>query len=92
MLLIPCPYCGFARPEIEFRHGGAAHILRPEELASDAAYAAFLYERDNVKGITAERWRHVHGCGRFFNLLRDTVSDRILAAYKPGEQKPEIAG
>jgi len=38
--------------------------------------------------VTAERWRHVHGCGRFFNALRDTVSDRILATYKPGESAP----
>ena len=29
MLLIPCPYCGTARPEIEFRHGGEAHVARP---------------------------------------------------------------
>jgi sarcosine oxidase, subunit delta len=89
MLLIPCPYCGFARPEIEFRHAGEAHLARPEEPVSDEAYAGFLYVRDNPKGITAERWRHVHGCGRYFNVLRDTVSDRILAAYKPGEARPE---
>ncbi|MGL5447295.1 MAG: sarcosine oxidase subunit delta [Rhabdaerophilum sp.] len=91
MLLIPCPYCGFPRPEIEFRHAGEAHLARPEEPASDGDYAAFLYLRENPKGITAERWRHVHGCGRYFNLLRDTVSDRILAVYKPGEKRPEIA-
>ena len=29
MLLIPCPYCGMDRPEIEFRYGGEAHIARP---------------------------------------------------------------
>lgn len=91
MLLIPCPYCGFARPEIEFRHAGEAHLARPEEPVSDEVYAEFLYFRDNPKGITAERWRHVHGCGRYFNLLRDTVSDRIWAVYKPGEKRPETA-
>jgi sarcosine oxidase, subunit delta len=91
MLLIPCPYCGFSRPEIEFRHAGESHLSRPEESASDEAYAAFLYYRENPKGVAAERWRHVHGCGRYFNLLRDTVSDRILAAYKPGEARPETA-
>lgn len=91
MLLIPCPYCGFSRPEIEFRHAGEAHLAPPPEPASDEDYAAFLYFRENPRGITAERWRHVHGCGRFFNMLRDTVSDRILAVYKPGEKRPEIA-
>jgi sarcosine oxidase subunit delta len=91
MLLIPCPYCGFSRPEIEFRHAGEAHLARPAEPASDEDYAAFLFLRENPKGITAERWRHIHGCGRYFNALRDTVSDRILAVYKPGAPKPEIA-
>ena len=33
----------------------------------------------------AERWRHVHGCGRFFNALRDTVTRPIGKTYKPGE-------
>ena len=28
MLLIDCPYCGMARPEIEFAYGGEAHIAR----------------------------------------------------------------
>src|SRR5215217_3661181 len=32
MLLIPCPYCGEDRPEIEFRNGGEAHIARPLRL------------------------------------------------------------
>ena len=41
--------------------------------------------RTNPKGVHAERWRHTHGCGRFFNAVRDTVSDRIVATYRPGE-------
>ena len=89
MLLIACPWCG-PRPENEFRYGGEAHIARPPDPASvdDAAWADFLYMRSNPKGMHAERWRHVHGCGRFFNCVRDTVSDRISATYKPGETPP----
>ena len=92
MLLIPCPWCGVERPEIEFRHGGEAHIdrpLNPSDL-SDEEWANFLYMRSNPKGLIAERWRHVHGCGRFFNAIRDTVSDRILAVYKTGEPMPDL--
>ena len=91
MLLIPCPYCGMDRPEIEFRNGGEAHIARPADpsAVSDAEWADYLYFRANPKGIIAERWRHVSGCGRFFNCLRDTVSDRILTAYKADEPRPE---
>lgn len=92
MLLIPCPYCG-ERPELEFRYGGEAHIARPEKPAelSDDAWEAYVYLRSNPKGAHAERWRHFHGCGRFFNTLRDTVSDRILATYRIGEPRPAIA-
>ena len=84
MLLIPCPWCG-PRSENEFHHAGQAHIVRPTNPAavSDADWADFLYNRANPKGIHAERWRHVHGCGRFFNCIRDTVTDVIHATSKP---------
>ncbi len=89
MLLIPCPWCG-PRPEIEFRNAGVAHITRPVgDGITDEAWSRFLYERDNPKGRTAERWRHVHGCGCFFNAIRDTVNDRIAVTYKPGETQPD---
>ena len=89
MLLIVCPWCG-TRPENEFRYGGEAHIVRPRdpEALDDAAWADFLYMRSNPKGTHTERWRHVHGCGRFFNCVRDTVTDRIGATYRPGETPP----
>lgn len=90
MLLITCPICG-ERPEIEFRYGGEAHIARPgnpSELG-DAAWEAYLYLRSNPKGAHAERWRHIHGCGRFFNAVRDTVSDRITTTYRIGEPRPK---
>jgi len=90
MLLIFCPFCRMERPEIEFRHGGEAHVVRPPDPAAvdDAGWADFLYHRANTRGVHAERWRHLHGCGRFFNARRDTVSDRILATYRPGEEPP----
>jgi sarcosine oxidase, subunit delta len=80
------------RPEIEFRHAGEAHVARaadPSQL-DDRAWAQFLYFRSNAKGVHAERWRHVHGCGRFFNALRDTVSDCLIVTYKAGEARPEL--
>jgi sarcosine oxidase subunit delta len=41
--------------------------------------------RENPKGIAYERWRHIHGCARFFNAVRDTVSDKFVTTYKAGE-------
>ena len=91
MLLITCPYCG-PRPEIEFAYGGQAHIARPERpVELDAQdWAEFLYMRTNPKGVHAERWRHTHGCARFFNALRDTTTDQFLATYKTGEPRPDL--
>ena len=67
-------------------------MARPADPAAvdDAAWADFLYMRSNPKGRHAERWRHIHGCGQFFNCLRDTVSDRVETTYKPGEKNIEI--
>jgi sarcosine oxidase subunit delta len=91
MLLIPCPHCGL-RPELEFRYAGEAHIARPADPAAvdDRTFAAYLYLRSNPKGVHAERWRHIHGCGRFFNCLRDTVTDRILRTYEAGKPRPDL--
>ena len=93
MLLIPCPWCG-PRDEIEFRYGGEAHIARPAdpEALDDAAWAEYLFMRANPKGLIAERWVHSAGCRRWFNLLRDTVSHKILIAYKIGEAPPRRGG
>ena len=92
MLLIHCPYCDETLPELEFAYAGEAHIARPEDPSalSDEEWRDFLFVRSNVKGIHAERWRHVHGCARFFNALRDTVSDRFVVTYKAGEARPDL--
>ncbi|MGH8224124.1 MAG: sarcosine oxidase subunit delta [Woeseiaceae bacterium] len=86
MLLIDCPWCG-KRPELEFSYGGQAHLARPRRPSdlSDQQWAEYLYMRNNPRGPHAERWRHARGCGRFFNVLRDTTTDRIADTYRIGE-------
>ncbi|MCX7303119.1 MAG: sarcosine oxidase subunit delta [Hyphomicrobiales bacterium] len=93
MLLIRCPYCEEDRPELEFRNAGEAHIARSANMAaiSDDEFEKFFFIRTNPKGVIFERWRHVHGCGRFFNGARDTVTDRFLTVYKAGEPKPDLS-
>ena len=92
MLLIHCPYCG-DRPELEFRNMGEAHIARPSfaETISGETWEGFLYLRSNPKGLMAERWRHIHGCARFFNAVRHTVSDKFVMTYKQDTPKPDLA-
>jgi sarcosine oxidase, subunit delta len=91
MLLIKCPYCEEERPELEFRNAGEAHLVRANPIIeqSDDDFAGFLYFRQNPKGLQFERWRHIHGCGRFFNAVRDSVSDKFLTVYKAGEPRPD---
>ena len=92
MLLIRCPYCEEERPELEFRNAGEAHVARPANMASisDDDFEKFFFIRSNPKGVIFERWRHLHGCARFFNAARDTVTDKFLAVYKAGEPKPDL--
>ena len=91
MFLIRCPYCG-PRDMSDFVAGGEAHIARPAESAqmSDAEWADFLFMRANPKGVMAERWNHQAGCRRWFNVVRNTATDDILAVYKVGEPRPDV--
>jgi sarcosine oxidase subunit delta len=86
MLLIKCPYCG-PRAEIEFRCGGQGHIARPgpHDAVSDETWSDYLFYRENPKGEHRERWLHSAGCGRWFNVARDTVTHQISAVYLMGE-------
>ncbi|MES2057150.1 MAG: sarcosine oxidase subunit delta [Pseudomonadota bacterium] len=86
MLLITCPHCG-PRSEIEFRYGGESHIQRPGPYGdvTDEAWADYLFYRSNPKGEHRERWMHAAGCRRWFNIVRDTVTHRIVTIYPMGE-------
>ena len=84
MLLIACPYCG-PRNDSEFTPGGEAHIARPDLTVNDEKWGEYLYFRENVKGMQTERWFHAYGCRRWFNVVRDTVTNEIGAVYKMGE-------
>jgi sarcosine oxidase subunit delta len=91
VLLIHCPWCG-PRDEVEFRYGGQAHVAYPSDPSalSDAAWADFLFMRDNPRGAWRERWFHAAGCRRWFNAVRDTRTHRFVATYRPDEDPPEL--
>ena len=90
MLFIKCPYCDEARDETEFFYGGEAQTVRPSANSSDHKWIEYLYFHSNIKGIQHERWQHTYGCGRWFNVVRDTVTSEIFAVYKMNEPKPII--
>jgi len=87
MLLIPCPWCG-PRAQIEFTYGGDATLKQPARDASEAAWAEYVYLRDNPAGPHDELWHHSAGCRQWFRLRRDTVTHEILG----GAQSAEPAG
>lgn len=90
MFLIKCPWCG-ERDQSEFGYGGEAHIKRPadNENMSDEDWADYVFNRSNPKGLHHERWVHIHGCGQWFNMTRNTATDEILEIYQIGE-KPAV--
>ncbi|HVI88310.1 MAG TPA: sarcosine oxidase subunit delta [Dongiaceae bacterium] len=79
MQQFPCPWCGL-RAENEFRYIGDAGIPRPPRTASDAEWAQYLYFRSNAKGAARELWIHSAGCGRWFELDRNTATHDVAAA------------
>jgi heterotetrameric sarcosine oxidase delta subunit len=76
------------RDEPEFSFGGSPQIRPPS--ASDAEWSRYLFERENPKGLHLERWVHSYGCGRWFNVVRDTVSHHIVAVYLMGDAAPGV--
>ena len=93
MQQIPCPWCG-PRDDWEFHYGAEAHVARPETPSemSDEDWMGYLYLRSNTKGPFRERWMHAAGCRRWFNVIRNTVSNEILGVYKVGETPPPLPG
>lgn len=78
MLRINCPCCGL-RDESEFRYRGDASVARPAADAGEAAFADYVYQRDNLRGLHQEWWLHVGGCRQVLSVMRDTQSHRIIS-------------
>jgi len=82
MLRIPCPCCG-TRDEAEFRYRGDATVVRPDAEAGLAAFAPYVYERDNPLGWHSEWWLHVAGCRQLLRLERHTLTHEIRSVTLP---------
>jgi heterotetrameric sarcosine oxidase delta subunit len=76
MLRIACPWCG-ERDETEFRYRGDASRRRPEGGATQQAFIAYVYERDNLRGWHTEWWLHVGGCRKLLKVVRHTLTHEI---------------
>lgn len=88
MLLIQCPYCDEALPELEFAYAGEAHIARPADPSklTDEEWRDFpVHPVKPARPARRTLAPYQRRCGRFFNALRDTVSDRFLTTYPAGQ-------
>lgn len=81
MLLLTCPCCGADADETELQPGGAAHLKRVGPGAPDEAFESYLFHRENPRGVHFERWRHAHGCGKWFHAARCTRTLEVFGTY-----------
>ena len=84
VLLIPCPFCG-PRAQSEFTYGGDATLARPSPDAPADAWFAFVYQRENPKGLHEEWWQHSAGCRSWLRVRRDTRTHDIDSVDLPAE-------
>jgi sarcosine oxidase subunit delta len=99
MILVPCPYCG-ARDAAEFNWKGEVRRRPDPSTATSAEWRRYLYMRRNVAGWSVEKWLHRDGCGRYFTLERNTVTNQFQAtsievgageksSVRPSEEVPD---
>ena len=88
MLTLRCPYCGVVADETELVGGGEAHLKRAGPDSDDEAFEAYLFLRQNPKGVHFERWRHAFGCGKWFHAARCTVTNEVFGTYPTQVEGP----
>jgi len=79
--LLACPECG-ERSAYEFRFGGEVKS-RPPQGSSDDAWFHYIYTKVNEAGEQQEWWFHRNGCRKWFQALRDTRTNTVLATWRP---------
>lgn len=88
MLILTCPYCGITADETELAPGGEAHLKRFGPDSTDDDFHDYLFSRKNPRGLHFERWRHSHGCGKWFHAARDTVTLQVFGTYPAQSYAP----
>ena len=88
MLILHCPCCGEDKDESELAAGGEAHIKRFGPGSSDQDFEAYLFSRENPKGVHFERWRCASGCGKWFHAARCTNTLEVFGTYSAQVYEP----
>jgi heterotetrameric sarcosine oxidase delta subunit len=91
MFLIPCPHCG-PRNVSEFRYVGARRTRPDPQTVTPVQWRAYLYEHDNVAGLSVESWYHTFGCRRFVSVERHTVTNAVRPVADGPNSSPPVTG
>lgn len=81
-MLIPHPLLGL-RDAQEFTYLGDAALLDRPDPAGDgveAAFADYVYQRDNPAGLHRELWYHEQGDRSWLVVTRNTLTHEIIGA------------
>ena len=87
VILVPCPYCG-PRNASEFRWMGEVRERPDPSSSTIEQWRHYLYMRRNVAGWSTERWFHRAGCGRYFVVERNTVTNQFGRADAASRRTP----
>lgn len=84
---ITCPVCG-RRDLYEFRFGGEAREKRPSyDALTPEKWCDWVHMRKNFPGPQQEWWFHRDGCGIWFTVWRNTLTNQEIS--DPAETFPE---
>ncbi|WP_349295197.1 sarcosine oxidase subunit delta (plasmid) [Thioclava sp. 'Guangxiensis'] len=79
-MLIPHPLLGL-RDAQEFTYLGDVSLMaRPAPDAGEAAFAEYVFLRDNPAGVHRELWYHEQGDRSWLIVTRNTLTHEILGA------------
>lgn len=81
-MLIPHPLLGLRNAQ-EFTYLGDASLLSrpsPEGENAEAAFADYVFLRDNPAGVHRELWYHEQGDRSWLIVTRNTLTHEILGA------------
>ena len=76
---ITCPICG-SRDLYEFRFGNEDRGPAPDHQGlTREVYSESIHMRVNTAGPQKEWWCHTGGCGVWFTVWRDTMTNREVS-------------
>lgn len=91
-LTITCPICG-KRNGYEFRFGGEDKGPRPEENGmTPESWCDYVHMNKCVAGVQKEWWFHRDGCGLWFTIHRDTITNLEVSEPEEGMEVKSEAG